>query len=1605
MSVSRLLGRLFTPPAGDPVLARCRTGLCAAYITPFPYNTLPCLLGHLILKRSPPAEGSKVNVPRHGANDPDVIGQTTGLIGFLKEVVQSSHNRLRDDRRPRERLWLANLPASLRRPSDRIDGLLLTLDHVPQTAPPPPPEVLDGWLSAERCQDADGGDPPLAVEGPGRELVLAADGRQWWEEAEDHTVRREDAAEVLRAYGPWLERWRRWAERERTDRALRELYEQVYHWHQKLTQQDDQLELVLATGLLTWSDPRGDAVHRHLLTHRVETSVNRKTARLTVRLMAEGAVRLEDQAFLDTDDGWAPERSAALAEEIAAQSLHLLGTEALEQLAQWQERVLQRPVSFSAEWQPPREPEAGARLTYAPALIVRPRDRNALLSFYDRIADSVASEAHAPLGLAQLVLPLNSEDRANWDGHEIPPLFGDDPLFPGKTNERQRSVLRRLEHDTGVVVQGPPGTGKTHTIANLVSALLAQGQRVLVTSARDQALTVLRDKLPPAVRDLCVLLLSSARQDGSDELERTINALTDQVAASDPDQLRDEIRRLTADREDVRGRINALTEQVIALREAEVYRHREVAPGYGGTLAAIVQRVHENAERHSWISVVPDQGPAPSVPPLSPAQAVELLILLRDGAAELRAGGQLPDPDTLPTPDDLAQKLAAGRVTDDGLTPEAAHIRDRLVQLDTSVTDELTSLAGACRTALHRLGLAASALQWDSDKWTTKALTDRLSRENLPRWRRVSELADQLAAVSRQLDAQGMKRVTVPEQLSVERADAMVSTGSALRDHLASGGKLRPSGSFRAAKAQKAAQELLDTCTVNGRSPETLEDLDAVLTHLRVRSSVVALAERWAQVGVPIPEGPVELRLTSLTEAYERLEHIDAFGTARDRIDDLLVSHGVHIPFTSRPAWQDFTTALAALSGRRAADEAMAELAIWEEHLRTPVEGSHPATEALAAAQAIRDQDIDRYAKELDALRKAHLREHRRRRCAVLLDSVRRAHPMLADQLTQEPDDPAWETRLDSLADAWAWSAASAFVRRQRTPGRERQLEGELAQYERNLEDLTGELAAICGRLHCLERMTQEQRSALQAYRTHMASYGKGKGRSAGRYRAAAHDAMRTAQGAVPAWVMPISQVAEMVLPKRDAFDVVIVDEASQAGMDALFLMWLAPRVIVVGDDKQCAPSLSGMGRHQAIHDRLISHLPDMPTSLRTLYGPATNLYQLLSTFFPKVIRLEEHFRCMPEIIGWSSQTFYNNKLQPLRQYGGDRLDPLVTHFVEGAVIQGRDSRLRNAKEAEALVDCLAQLVEDPAYRDKTMGVITLQGPVGQVKLLEQLINERIPAPVREHHQIRVGNPASFQGDERHVILLSMVATDPPRIAGGARNERQAYNVAASRAQDQMRLFYSVPPDRLKTGDLRLNLLAYMENPPAALADSDDIGEVSSEIPQKPFESLFEQHVYLRLKARGYHVIPQYPAGSKRIDLVVVGARGRLAVECDGERYHSSPEQIRYDQQRDRELQRVGWTFWRLPESEFRFDPDEALVGLWEELNRLGIRPATFGSADDRSHAASTSAEVQWTPLDLSSDEELAEDPAESPDGPDATDPVAALDMTEDDVTSTEGPA
>ena len=274
--------------------------------------------------------------------------------------------------------------------------------------------------------------------------------------------------------------------------------------------------------------------------------------------------------------------------------------------------------------------------------------------------------------------------------------------------------------------------------------------------------------------------------------------------------------------------------------------------------------------------------------------------------------------------------------------------------------------------------------------------------------------------------------------------------------------------------------------------------------------------------------------------------------------------------------------------------------------------------------------------------------------------------------MAEAPDDPAWPGRIAGWEPAWAWGRANTFFLDQRQPGREQQLEAELADAVTRLRQETAELAALQAWGHCLRRMTAHQAQALQAYEQHMRAVGKGTGRYAGRFRSRAREAMREARDAVPAWVMPLDVVLETLPPVRDSFDVVIVDEASQASLEDLFLLWLAPRVIVVGDDKQCAPSQVRLGELEPIFAKLSSYLPELPGYLRDAFTPKSSLFDLLRTRFGAVIPLREHFRCMPEIIEYSSRQFYADEpLVPLRQFGGDRLPPLRAVRVEGAQHRG----------------------------------------------------------------------------------------------------------------------------------------------------------------------------------------------------------------------------------------------------------------------------------------------------------------------------------------------
>ena len=226
--------------------------------------------------------------------------------------------------------------------------------------------------------------------------------------------------------------------------------------------------------------------------------------------------------------------------------------------------------------------------------------------------------------------------------------------------------------------------------------------------------------------------------------------------------------------------------------------------------------------------------------------------------------------------------------------------------------------------------------------------------------------------------------------------------------------------------------------------------------------------------------------------------------------------------------------------------------------------------------------------------------------------------------------------------------------------------------------------------------------------------------------------------------------------------------------------------------------------------------------------------------------------------------------------------------------------------------------------------------------------------------KIKCGDAYAFQGDERDVMFLSMVAAPTDKgnrlAALTADTYRRRFNVSASRARDQMWLFHSVTQADLNPECLRWKLLEHFMHPEAADAGP-DLGDVTERDRHPAFDSLFEQRVYLRIRNRGYRVRPQVPAYGYSIDLVVTGGESRLAVECDGDEWHG-PEQFERDLARQQDLERVGWRFVRIRESEFYLDPDAALRPLWAKLNEVGIRP--FGEA------AEAAAQAVAAPVDSS---------------------------------------
>ena len=1480
--------------------------------------------------------------------DADAIRLATKLVEFLAEVTESAaKNPVRDilarcKGAPEEFIWLEKLPDGTRVTENARDHVLLRMRPPNRLPQPSPSDGLTGaidWIGPEGADD--------------RRPTLRAGGDR-------------------RAFDKWFAVWQRWSDGERLTAPHRKLYDALENVAKSMEQRDDEYEFVLAVGLLRWAAPDGERIRRHLITEPVTISLDRDTAEVRVR-QTGGARRFEDREMLQDQQAYAADRGQGLKSAVTESDFSMLADETMSGVLKWARVALTEPIDAIVDSIDPDDTlPPTAELTASPALLLRPRSRVLLAEAYRCIAGELAKPgAQVPVGLAQLVMETERGQRDRWLGDQGAvrgEVLGADPLFPKETNAEQMRVMDLLRTETGVVVQGPPGTGKTHTIANLISALLARGQRVLVTSQKDQALRVLREKIPSDLRQLCVLLAGGSR-DAASELERGLDSLSAAVETNSVESLASDAATLAQRRDQLRGRSAELNNKIRALREAESLEHTALVPGYSpteyrGRLSEVVRQVVDAQERFGWIPAVPPV--ATDVPPLSASGAMELGRLLRldTPARQMRVSQFIPDPTTVPATAAFAGLVDAEKQALELSQPDSSESTRQLARVGVEHLDELASIARQVRPLLRRIGFGTDGSVPDSDFWPARAVADLITGVRGALWDELVQLRSEPDRLLQQIQTQGAHYVIelpAPSQQSLGAARGWLDAGMRLREHLEAGGKLR--GIFPPA-VQQQAMPLLNNVRINGQSPRTAAQLREVLARLEAEVAALQLVDFWARVGVPVVIGRAEVTLSELADLGRTLVDVYTLAAAHRRAGELIVPIGGEIDLLT-PA--DLTSmldrvpaALRHIELKTARDQV--------ERLRATMDEWASRSEACPELGLLRDavarRDTDMFAAALERL---NLARHEHGEQVLLRDRSRAlqdAHPALMDLLRRTIDDEVWPERLAELPAAWAWSKARGFVESRRSAEEERRLSGEFDATEEMIRRVTEQLAAAQAMHACLARMTDTHARALRTYRQHMRQVGAGMGKKTREFREAARAAMAIAKSAVPAWVVPLPDLLESLPAVKDSFDVVIVDEASQVGLEYLFLLWLAPRVIVVGDDKQCTPGATRMGRLEPVFQRLDEHLGEVDHDIRMHFTPKADLFGLLTSRSGKeaVVRLREHFRCMPQIIGWSSTQFYGEDglpgLIPLREHTVADLAPLrVVHVADGFT-EGRDTKRRNPNEAKRIVEQLVACLNDPRYADKTFGVVVLQG-TGQIKLLEHLINKAITPEERQRRKIRVGSPPNFQGDERDVVMLSMVVAETP-TAQTATTARQGYNVAASRAKDQMWLFHSVELSQLRARDLRASLLGYMTSPPSSFGRSPGLDEVSETRLVEPFDSLLEQKVFRALKKRGYHVIPQYEVGARRLDLVVVGDGGRMAVECDGHHWHAGIDEQVSDARRDRELRRMGWEVFRVRESEFEFNRDAELAPLWTRFAARGIEPSVAVQVEDG----------HWSPIALLDDDD-----------------------------------
>jgi very-short-patch-repair endonuclease len=449
-----------------------------------------------------------------------------------------------------------------------------------------------------------------------------------------------------------------------------------------------------------------------------------------------------------------------------------------------------------------------------------------------------------------------------------------------------------------------------------------------------------------------------------------------------------------------------------------------------------------------------------------------------------------------------------------------------------------------------------------------------------------------------------------------------------------------------------------------------------------------------------------------------------------------------------------------------------------------------------------------------------------------------------------------------------------------------------------------------------------------------------------------------------PCWLATPSAVSSIFPLKRNIFDYIIFDEASQSRVaQSLAALYRGKKIVIIGDEKQLPPisHFSKDDDEEIINDEIDRELL------------SESLLELANRTFNHTY-LRWHYRAIhQELVDFSNYAFYDGLLKIVPNISKPSVPPIKWISCNN----GRWVNRSNKPEAELVVNELKTILMDNRRTgvNRSVGIITFNTPqkeeiwdeIERRKQKDSEFKELYAATDDQgKHAIRdlpfVRNIENVQGEERDIIIFSLgYAKDfvtPDETFGihfgslNGLNGENYLNVAITRARQEIIIVCSFDPDKINvdhathTGPRRLKeYLCYAKSisesnhqETVSILSSLSINE-SNNTSLLYEEDDLETLVKTELEKLGYRVDLHTGNSNYKIDMAVVHPDNPsmyiLAIECDGNFFQSAESTKERDITRQEFLESRGWAVEHIWSRNWWKDSNREITRIRDKIEEL----------------------------------------------------------------------